>query len=468
MTVDKYPAKEHAKRTAANLKVIGEQKGENAGLWTESLVYVAGTKSQLWPYSDQNVTFRQSRYFNYLTGAYDLPDCHVTYDIKADRLTLWLPPVDEDDVMWSGLPISPKQAAAKYDVDDVKHSTELQAALEGFGGSGGVVGIEPSDDYKIVKASPVLLEALDETRLIKDEYELTLMRRAAHISDNCHRAAMSARPIENNEGHIHAEFVYHAMRQGSKFQAYDPICCSGTDCGILHYTRNDQPLDGKQLVLIDAGAEWQNYASDVTRTWPLSGEWTTEARHIYELVDRMQTEAMQRVKPGVQWEDLHILTHRILVERFLELGIFHNGTADEIMEARLSTGFYPHGLGHTLGMDTHDTAGRANYDDPDPMLRYLRIRRKLEKNMVVTVEPGCYFNEFLLKPILEDPARSKYINRDVLDRYMPVGGVRIEDDVLVTADGFENFTKITKNADEVAAIVRDGLAKGPNGFHVVV
>jgi Xaa-Pro dipeptidase len=182
----------------------------------------------------------------------------------------------------------------------------------------------------------------------------------------------------------------------------------------------------------------------------------------------MQQEAMERVKPGVEWEDLHILTHRILVERFLELGIFHNGSTDEIMAARISVGFYPHGLGHTLGMDTHDTAGHADYNDSDPMVRYLRIRRKLEANMVVTVEPGCYFNEFLLNPLFKDPTKSKYINKQVLDRYMPVGGVRLVDDVRVTSHGFENFTKVTKDADEVAALVRAGLDKGRDGFHCVV
>lgn len=462
-----YPARSHAKRTAATLKDLAKTSGSDVSPADSehAHLYMASPALELWPYSDQNVPFRQNRYFNYLTGAYDLAGGHVVYDVKNDKLTLYLPPIDEEDVMWSGLPMSPEEAQKKYDVDEVKYEKEIEKDLAN---AQAVLSIEKSEKFSFVKVSETFKEALDETRLIKDDFELNLMRKASEITDNSHMAVMSALPIETNEGHIHAEFVYHAMRQGSKFTAYDPICCSGSDCGTLHYVRNDQELDDKLLVLIDAGAEWQTYASDVTRTFPINGEWTKESRAIYDAVADMQKQSMEAVKPGARWEDLHILTHRLLVEHFLKLGIFKNGTVDEIMESRISTAFYPHGLGHTLGMDTHDTAGRANYEDPDVMLRYLRIRRTLKEGMMVTVEPGIYFNHFLIDPVLKDSERSKYIDTDVLDKYWTVGGVRIEDDVLVTKEGYENFTKITSDADEVAKIVKKGIEKGRNHFHNVV
>lgn len=456
--MSKYPAKSHAQRTIDTFKTLYPDEAL-------PVIYIAGAKTQYWSHCDQTVPLRQDRYFNYLSGAFDLPNCHVVYEPRAKKLTLYLPPVDEDDIMWSGLPLSPEQALKIYDVDDVKFSDTLEADIKQLVN---VITIPDGASTLDVATSPKLLEALDETRMIKDEYELDLMRHAAKISDNSHLAVMSALPIEKNEGHIHAEFVYHCMRQGSKNQAYDPICCSGTDCGTLHYERNDQPLEDKQLVLIDAGAEWQAYASDVTRTWPIDGEWTSEAREIYETVHKMHDAAMAMIKPGVHWEDVHLKTHRVLIKRFLELGIFHNGCEEEIFETRISAAFYPHGLGHMIGMNTHDTGGKANYNDPNPMLRYLRIRRKLQENMVVTVEPGCYFNKFLLDHHVSASMRSKYINQEVLDKYWPVGGVRIEDDVVITAKGPEDLTKITKDADEIAKIVKDGLSKGRRGFHCVV
>lgn len=456
----KYPARAHAQKVS---KLLGQE-------FQQASILLTGTLLELYPNSDMTAPFRQDRYFNYLTGAFDLHNAAVTYDISADKLTLWLPPIDEDDVMWSGLPLSLEQAAEKYDVDEVKYiSEELQKTLASKGNVITVDEPKHSQEFlKIAKNEPKLREALDEARSTKDAYEITLLRKAAEITDNSHTAVMSALPIETNEGHIHAEFVYHAMRQGSKFQAYDPICCSGTDCGTLHYVRNDQPLDGKQLVLIDAGAEWQSYASDVTRTFPISGEWTKESREIYETVQDMHKQTMEGCAPGVSWDSLHELGHKILIERFLKLGIFHNGTAEEIFKSRVSVAFFPHGLGHMLGMDTHDVAGRPNYSDPDVMFRYLRLRRELKEGYYVTVEPGCYFNNFLLESYFKNPDQNKYINKEVLDKYMAVGGVRIEDDVLITATGYENLTKITSDPDEVAAIVKKGIEKGRSFFHNVV
>jgi Xaa-Pro dipeptidase len=460
----KYPARSHAQRVA---KQLGAE-------FSDAVYLLTSPTLELYDYCDQTKPFRQDRYFNYLTGAHDLSGAAVTYDVKNDKLTLWLPELDEEDVMWSGLPLNIEQAKEKYDVDDVKYINEKEAVVDFSGRLIGIEEIKHSIEYFTALGSGYTVEkklqdALDLARSVKDEYEIALMKRASEITDNSHLAVMSALPIEQNEGHIHAEFVYHAMRQGSKFQAYDPICCSGTDCGTLHYIKNDQELGNeKQLVLIDAGAEWQCYAADVTRVFPINGEWTPEARNIYTAVLDMQTQAMNKVKPGQSWDELHLLSHRVLVEKFLEFGIFQNGTVDEILEARTSVAFLPHGLGHMLGMDTHDVAGFPNYEDPDPMFRYLRLRRDLKAGNVVTVEPGIYFNNFLLEPYLKDEKHLKYINKEVLDKYMPVGGVRIEDDVLVTKDGFENLTKITSDPDEVANIVKKGIKKGRSHFHVVV
>lgn len=471
MIMPPYPAKSHAQKVASLLAGLDPSVSSPS---SPTVVYIAGETLKLWPHCDQTQPLRQNRYFNYLSGAYDVPGCHVIYDIAKDSLTLYIPDVDKEDVMWSGMPMDEHEAASRYEVDHVKRAAAVSKDIGAYISAGvRIISTDaPHDHHQFagkIDVCSFLLKAMDEARLTKDAYELDLMRKAAAITDKSHLAVMSALPIEQNEGHIHAEFIYHCMRQGSKFQAYDPICCSGTSCGTLHYVKNDENMDGRLLVLIDAGAEWQAYASDVTRVFPINGEWTPECLAIYETVRSMQDQCMARVRAGVHWDELHQLSHRILAQRLIDLGIFKpEFTVDEIFDSRVTTAFYPHGLGHVLGMDTHDCGGNPNYNDPDPMMAYLRIRRPLETNMVVTVEPGCYFNDFLLEPVLANPEKSKYIDTDVLKRYMSVGGVRIEDDVLVLDNGYENFTKMTKDPKEISDIVKKGLAKGRAGFHVVV
>lgn len=462
----KYPAREHNARVLSHFKQRKQLK-----LAEKLAFFMSGEDLELWQYSDQTKPIRQNRYFYYLLGV-EVPGSHVLYDAANDKLTLILPDIDYDDVMWSGLPLLPEDALEKYDVDEVKYAAELEkvvGALQGY-------TIHTTDHNKwnarvllhLTEGDPDFFHALDESRLIKDWYELELMRHASKITDKCHLAVMSATPIESNETHIHAEFMYHALRQGSKYQLYDPICCSGPNCSTLHYVKNDDEIENKRSVLIDAGAEWSCYASDVTRCFPINGDWTEEHLAIYNLVLDMQRQTMDMIKPGARWDDIHLKAHRVMIKEFIRLGIFKDYPEEEIFNSSISARFFPHGLGHVLGMDTHDVGGRPNYDDPDPKLKYLRLRRTLKEGMVLTDEPGVYFSPFLLKDVLEDPEKVKYINKDVLDKYWSIGGVRIEDDLLITKDGFENFTKITSDPHEISKIIKESSAQGKDRFHNVV
>ncbi|CAN3374039.1 hypothetical protein DIURU_001755 [Diutina rugosa] len=453
-----YPAKEHAQRVADHFKRKSNTK--------EGTLYVAGAVQECYSFSDSSKRFRQERYFFYLTGC-ETPGSHVTVDVASGRTTLYLADIDEDDIMWSGYPISQADAAKRFHVDEVKYAVDLKTDLEAA--KGPLLTVELNDMnsqfHDQLTVSQDFVWALDEARLIKDEFELELMRYAAAITDNCHRAVMEATKIETNECHIHAEFMYHALRQGSKAQSYDPVCCAGPNCSTLHYVTNDDDIDDKKhSVLIDAGAEWMNYTSDVTRCFPINGTWTKEHLDIYNAVLRMQSETMAKMKPGQSWDELHLLAHRILIDEFLKLGIF-KGDADEIFANKVSAPFFPHGLGHVLGLDTHDVGGEPNYDDADPLLAYLRLRRPLQQGMVVTNEPGIYFSPFLLEKPLKDETMLKYINKDVVDKYWYIGGVRIEDDIVITKDGYENLTKITSDPVEIEKIVKKGLEKQ---FHNVV
>lgn len=460
----KYPAKEHASRV---FRHFSQKKTVAAD---KVAFFMSGEDLELYQYCDQTKPLRQNRYFFYLSGV-DIPGSHVLYDAGADHLTLFLPNIDYDDVMWSGLPLLVEDALKKYDVDEVKYASELKHRVGKLADAGYKVYTtdlnkwnEPVQSF-LTGDDEDFFFALDESRLIKDWYELELMRHAAKITDKCHLAVMSATPIETNETHIHAEFMYHALRQGSKHQLYDPICCSGPNCSTLHYVKNDDDVANKSSVLIDAGAEWSCYACDVTRCFPVNGDWTPEHLAIYNIVRKMQSTTMSMIKPGALWDDIHLAAHRVLITEFIKLGIFRDVPEEELFDSAVSASFFPHGLGHLLGMDTHDVGGYANYDDPDPKLRYLRLRRVLRKGMVLTDEPGVYFSPFLLKDTLENPEKAKYINREVLDKYWYIGGVRIEDDLLVTADGYENFTKITSDPDEISKIV---AASKNKSFHNVV
>lgn len=318
LELHKYPAKDHARK----VKKLFLSKKSNADAEVTA-VYLAGENIEPIKYCDQTKEFRQNRYFYYLSGV-NIPGAAVLFNFRTEKLTLFLPNIDSEDVMWSGLPLGIEEAYKKFDVDEVFHISDVHsvvARLDGFNIY--TTDLDNIADQKIanrlIPSDKNLFYALDESRVTKDWYEIQLLKRAAEITDNCHLSVMSALPIESNEGHMHAEFTYHALRQGSKRQGYDPICCSGPSCSTLHYVKNDDSLENKHTVLIDAGAEWENYTADVTRCFPINGKFTKEHREIYEAVLEMQTEVMHRIKPGVLWENLHLLAHRVLIRNFLKL-----------------------------------------------------------------------------------------------------------------------------------------------------
>lgn len=289
--------------------------------------------------------------------------------------------------------------------------------------------------------------------MAKSPYEIAMLAHANQVSSNAHEAVMLAAKDATNERELHALFVQQCIRQGCPKQAYSSIVAGGRNAATLHYVKNDEDLAGRLNVLIDAGAESGCYAADITRVIPLSGTFSPESRAIYEIVLRMQTAALGMIRTGVLWDEIHVEAHRVLIRGLLELGILR-GLKRELLEARVSVAFFPHGLGHFLGMDTHDKGGQPDYQDPDPMFRYLRLRRTLPAGSVVTVEPGCYFCRFIIDPYLQNPDLAKFIDKDTLDKYWEVGGIRIEDDVVVTNTGYTNLTTAPKQVEEVERLVR--------------
>lgn len=214
------------------------------------------------------MTSSQRRYFYYLSGC-AVPDCHLTYDTSADKLTLFIPPIDPESVIWSGLPLSQEQAADLYDVDEVRTAPEVNQVLAEARSKNTVFAIagQVPDDITFLPFEntdfELLKEAIEECRVFKDEYEVALTRKANEISTIAHTAVLKAVKHAKNERELEAIFIERCIRNGCREQAYHSILASGTAAATLHYVKNDQPLGGKLNLLIDAGGEYQCYASDI-------------------------------------------------------------------------------------------------------------------------------------------------------------------------------------------------------------
>ncbi|TGO47330.1 hypothetical protein BOTNAR_0531g00020 [Botryotinia narcissicola] len=436
----KYPAKEHVR------KVVEYIKSKEPG--AEGVLYLEAQKTIMIEDNDEAAPFRQRRFFYYLTGC-DLPDAYFTYDIAKDKSTLFIPPIDPESVIWTGLPLSPEEALARYDVDEVLTTDTINAQLA-LPNQTKVWAIAPQISTHITflefpqKDFTLLKEAIEEARVRKSEYEIALMRKANEISE--------AVKYAKNERELEALFIKESIANGAREQAYHSIVASGTAAATLYYMKNSEDLEGKLNLLLDAGGEYQCYASDITRTFPINGHFTPESRSIYDIVLSMQSQCISMLKAGISWDEVHLLAHKVAIDGLLSLGIL-KGNKEEILKARTSVAFFPHGLGHYLGMDTHDTGGHPNYEDKDRLFRYLRVRGNLPEGSVVTVEPGIYFCRFIIEPYLKDPAHAQYINSDVLEKYWEVGGVRIEDNILITKDGYDNLTTVVKDVEEMEKII---------------
>jgi Xaa-Pro dipeptidase len=286
----------------------------------------------------------------------------VTYDIQHDILALFIPRIDPVRVIYNGRGSTPAEAMDKYDIDEVYYVDELQRELLEWQSqyTGDLYVLHenqaPKSPARYCHLDTTSLQpAMNFTRMIKDEHEIKLIRKANDISSEAHKKVLANITKFKNEAQVEGLFVDVCISRQAKHQAYDPIVASGPNAGTLHYAANNEDFGDRQLLCIDAGCEFENYASDITRTFPLSGSWPSlESENIYKLVQRMQETCIERLAPGVRYLDLHILAHQIAIDGLLSLGILHNGTREEIYKTGTSRAFFPHGLGHHVGLEVHD------------------------------------------------------------------------------------------------------------------
>ena len=264
-------------------------------------------------------------------------------------------------------------------------------------------------------------------RLFKTDEEIALMQRAADIAAEAHREAMRAARPGVKEYEIEALIEYIFRKSGARAPAYNSIVGGGANATILHYVNNESELKDGDLLLIDAGAEYEGFASDITRTFPVGGHFNDAQRDIYQLVLDCQEQCTRMVAPGVTMSEMHERSVEILTEGMVRLGLL-KGDVQKLIEEGEYKKFYMHRLGHYLGMDVHDVGLYQRDGEPRPV----------EAGIVMTVEPGLY--------IAEDA-------EDIPDRYRGIG-VRIEDDVLVTADGYRVLTdKAPKRVEEIETLM---------------
>jgi len=286
-------------------------------------------------------------------------------------------------------------------------------------------------------APPVLRDLpplIDEMRLFKDEHESAIMLRAGEISAGAHARAMrfaGARGPGVFEYELEAELLHEFRRHGAQFPAYTPIVASGPNACVLHYNANNRRTADGDLVLIDAGCELDGYASDITRTFPVSGRFSPAQRELYELVLAAQQAAFDAIRPGRQYHDAHNAAVQVLAQGMLDAGLLQ-GTLDDVLAEKKYTQFYMHGTGHWIGMDVHDV---GLYRD---VAREDKPSRLLQPGMAMTVEPGIY-----VRPA--DGVPEKYWNI----------GIRIEDDVIVSDSGFQLLTGgAPKTVAEIEALMK--------------
>uniref|UniRef100_A0A8D0VB70 Xaa-Pro dipeptidase n=1 Tax=Sus scrofa TaxID=9823 RepID=A0A8D0VB70_PIG len=411
-----------------NRRRLCERLRKNPAVQAGSVVVLQGGEETQRYCTDTGVLFRQESFFHWAFGVTE-PGCYGVIDIDSGTSTLFVPRLPPSHATWMGKIHSKEHFKEKYAVDDVHYADEIASVL--------------------TSRSPSVL--------------LTLRGVNTDSGSVCREASFEGISKFNvNNTILHLEIVeclfehYCYSRGGMRHSSYTCICGSGENSAVLHYGHagapNDRTIQDGDMCLFDMGGEYYCFASDITCSFPANGKFTEDQKAIYEAVLRSCRAVMNSMKPGVWWPDMHRLADRVHLEELTRIGIL-TGSVDAMVQVHLGAVFMPHGLGHFLGIDVHDVGGYPEGVEriDEPGLRSLRTARHLQAGMVLTVEPGIYFIDHLLDEALADPARACFFNREVLQRFRGFGGVRIEEDVVVTNSGMELLTCVPRTVEEIEA-----------------
>ena len=425
---------------------LGRREQLGLELPKNSAVVIAGASTQ-YRNADSSHAFRQDSNFWYLTGFNEAESTLVLLvdGSKNIQSIAFVPEKDELKEIWDGYRAGPDGAVNDHGFDLAFKNTDINQKLpELIAGCDQVlypVGKNRCLDADVIgwikaaKSKDRHSSAIDiadasskvgNQRLIKDEDEITIMKKACQISAEAHVEAMKFVKPGMTEQEMEAFYLYEFSKRGGRFSAYTPIVAGGENACVLHYVENSQPLKDGELLLVDAGCEYELYASDITRTFPINGKFTDPQLAIYEVVMEAQLKSIEAITADHNVMDAQIISEKIITQGLIDLGILKGGL-DDLHAQGAYKKFYMHKIGHWLGIDVHDA---GDYMENGEFMKF-------KPGMVTTVEPGIYIPS----------------SADVEDKWKGIG-IRIEDDILVTNDGNENLTSfVPSDPKEIEALM---------------
>lgn len=417
-----------------------------ANLPPNAAIVIAGASTQ-YRNADSSYAFRQDSNFWYLTGFNEAEATLVvlTDNSKTAKSIAFVPEKDKLKEIWDGYRAGPEGAVKDHGFDEAYNNSEindqLPELLKGrdrvFYPVGKNAGLDQNiiEWIKTAKSKDRHSSAIDiadatskvgNQRLIKDPHEIDLMKKACRISAESHVEAMKFVKPGMTEQEMEAFYLYEFAKRGGRFSAYTPIVAGGENACVLHYVENSKPLLDGDLLLVDAGCEYDFYASDITRTFPVSGKFTDAQLAIYEVVLEAESKAIAAVSVNNNVMDAQIISEKVVTQGLIDLGIL-KGSLDDLHAKGAFKEFYMHKIGHWLGIDVHDA---GDYMEDDQFMQF-------KPGMVTTIEPGIYIPS----------------SANVDDKWKGIG-IRIEDDILVTPDGNENLTEfVPSDPKEIEALM---------------
>ena len=411
-----------------------------------SAVVIAGAAVQ-YRNADSSHAFRQDSNFWYLTG-FNEPESTLVLLINESKdvqSIAFVPKKDALKEIWDGYRAGPNGAVKDHGFDLAFDNTEIDERLPdllaGYNQVFYPVGKSQKLDADVIDwiktarskdrhSSPIDIadasSKIGNERLIKDKDEIEIMKKACQISAEAHVEAMKFVKPGMNEQELEAFYQYQFSKRGGRFAAYTPIVAGGENACVLHYVENSKALKDGDLVLVDAGCEFELYASDITRTYPINGKFTSAQLAIYEVVLEAQQKSIEAVTVNNNVMDSQIISEKVITQGLIDLGIL-NGSMEELHETGAFKDFYMHKIGHWLGIDVHDA---GDYTEDGEYMKF-------KPGMITTVEPGIYISS----------------TANVKDQWKGIG-IRIEDNILVTAKGNQNLTDfVPSNPKEIEALM---------------
>jgi len=393
----------------------------------EVVLVHSGTPVQKPGGHDQTYSFLPHPDYFWLTGI-RRPSGISAYS-KNEGWVDFVQPVTRDEKIWEG-------GGESFPGKDIADFSKWVSGKKTFdlGQTATSFSVDPSKD------TTGILEAFNEVRRVKDASEIALVRKIAAIAAEGYKKLPSFIRPGISERDIQIEYETAVLKAGSEKFPYDCIVGTGTNAAILHAIPTSRIVQQGEMVLIDAGADIQDYCVDITRVYS-SGTFSSQQKALYDLVLKAQTESIALCRPGVEWKEVHLKSARVIAQGLKELNIL-NCSADEAISNNSIAVFFPHGVGHMVGLRVRDVGGKYNPNPNKYAGARLRVDIPLREGYLMTVEPGCYFINALLNDSETRATFRSEINWQEVDKWMNVGGVRLEDDIHVTSGGPENLTEM--------------------------